>query len=41
MSSVFSIAVCIIVASVITVRRRSAMTPAHLRRPLGSGATTI
>jgi hypothetical protein len=41
MSSIFSIAVRIIVALVITVRRRSAMSPAHLRRPLGSGATTI
>jgi hypothetical protein len=41
MSSVFSIVVRIIVALVITVRRRSAMSPTHLWRPLGSGATTI
>jgi hypothetical protein len=41
MSSVFSIIVHIIVASVITMRRHSAMSPVHLSRQLGSGATTI
>jgi hypothetical protein len=41
MSSIFSIVVHIIVASVITVHRHLAMSPAHLSRQLGSGATTI
>jgi hypothetical protein len=39
--SIASISVHSIAASVITVRRRLAMLPVHLRRPIGSGATTI
>jgi hypothetical protein len=41
MSFVFSIAVRIIVASVITMRCRSAMSSVRLRRPLGSGVGTV
>jgi hypothetical protein len=39
--SIASISVRSITASGITARRRLAMSPVHLRRPIGIGATTI
>jgi hypothetical protein len=40
-SSIVSISIRSIIAPSITMRRRLAMLPVHLWRPIGSGATTI